>query len=149
MISELQKKHCSLIHRSHFSVNTVWPHNYDETSPWGSSLRNNMVILNNSLLSRKYFRHEIYNTIEQKHSAGGVDEANCGLLPRHQIAFVLQKVEQEYVFMAPCEILQFYGFSSVYWLFLQDEWNALRQQIVFCYTCVIFFLTTYLILSYE
>lgn len=40
-------------------------------------LRNNIVILNNSLLSRKYLHHEICHTIERSAEVSGEETAAC------------------------------------------------------------------------
>lgn len=53
-------------------------------------LRNNIVIPNNSLLSRKYLHHEICNRIERSAEVSGKETAVR--LARRQIAFMFQKV---------------------------------------------------------
>lgn len=99
-------------------------------------LRNNTAILNNSLFSRKNFHHEICNTIEQKRTPGMVSGkqsiAYCGDI---RLLLYYREFNRN---MARCEILQFYGFSLVYWLSCRMSQTPYGNRLSFVISLLFF-----------
>lgn len=115
----------------HFPVNTAWPHNCDEISAWGSPRRNNIAMLNNSLLSRKYLHHEICDTIKYP-----------GKVSRKQTVLRCRDIRLPLYYRALNKktslwlSVKSYRFKVAAWrvnfFFLSDEWNTQRHKIVTC-----------------
>lgn len=85
-------------------------------------LRNNIVIPNNSLLSRKYLHHEICNTIERSAEVSGKETAACWRDVRLPLCY--RKFNKKTSLWLS---VKFYSFMVSAWC---TDLNTLRPEIV-------------------